>query len=147
MRHQPHFHFKTNSPTSRGGAVCPLLHFMAPDFILRGRRSSAGGGGEGGRRGLLFLLSVTPLSPSTLFSFASTYPIISRCGRANSCSHSALLMLVSGAGGAVMIGCLPFGTTPRWCHSLMKDPVNSANLFHSHSLCYSPGRLLGLCDT
>lgn len=137
----------------------PALTFYGTGFYSEreegggGRRSSAGGGGgggEGGRRGLLFLLSVTPLSPSTLFSFASTYPIISRCGRANSgarCSRSALLMLVSGAGGAVMIGCLPFGTTPRWCHSLMKDPVNSANLFHSHSLCYSPGRLLGLCDT
>lgn len=94
VRHQPHFHFKTNSPTSRGGAVCPLLHFMAPEFILRGR-------GSGGRMGILPILLQSFFSRlSTLLS--STYHIIFRCGRANSgacSSHAAWL-----THGAEMIG-------------------------------------------
>lgn len=71
-------------------------------------------------------------SPSTLFFFPSTYPIIFRCGRANSgacSSHTALLTHFSSAGGAVMIGGLSLCSTPRWCYSLIGGPVNSVDLF------------------
>lgn len=126
MRHQPHFHFKTNSPTSWGGAVCPLLHFMAPDFILRGRRSGGGGGG-----GVAPPVFCQP-SLSTLVFFASTRPIILRCGRASSgacSSHTALLTHFSSAGGAAMIGGLSLCSGPRWCYSLIPGRVNSGDLF------------------
>lgn len=46
VRHQPHFHFKTNSPTGRGGAVCLLLHFMTHNSI-GWRGGGVGWGGKG----------------------------------------------------------------------------------------------------
>lgn len=124
--HQPHFHFKTNSPTSWGGAVCPLLHFMAPEFILRGGVRGESGGVLHTRSSQAF----SHASPSALLS--PSYHIIFRCGRANSgacSSHAALLTYFSSTGGAVMIvGIFASVQLEGGATCLIRVPLNSADL-------------------
>lgn len=130
---------KQTPPTSWGGAVCPRLHFMALDFILRGRRRRRRGGRKVG--------APTPAycHPSPFF-FASTHPVMFRCGRANSgacSSHSASLTHFSSDGAAVMIGGLSLRFHSEEVLLINTRPGELCWPFHSRSLCYSPGLLLG----
>lgn len=120
VRHQPHFHFKTNSPTGRGGAVCLLLHFMTHNSI-GWRGGGMGWGGKGGG-----VSSPTPPSPPAL-----PRSIVFRCVRANSGAGFAPFPSVDALGAAAAVtDDLTLAITPKvlpLCNEA-PTPVNSGEL-------------------
>lgn len=111
VRHQPHFHFKTNSPTGRGRAVCLLLHFMTHNPT----GWWGGGVGWGGKRWgrhlpLLPLLRRSPI-PSSSGAWGQTLEQVLPPLRMRSEQQQQQWLTTS-----------PSPSLPKCCPSVMRRP-------------------------